>query len=188
MVIDSTDDEGDTLGQEYNDTLSGALAELASLVKPLTSEYKETIGLYYLLLLWSSIQVYQLKPYIDSGDDSDGEGLPEIIPLANGWKIFDYGYYLASSPGDNYTTYCTGKLIETSQAMVDILAKRGAKQLGLVGNYIATRAAWMESENLGLEVSNYYPTTTDYALLKKIRKLRAEARAKLEVEEVRRPT
>lgn len=170
--------EGDVLGR--------ALDELAALVNPHTSHTKLYIEIYYLLLLWASLRVYQLEPYVESGSDDEHA---EVIPLANGWKIFDYGYYLVTSPGENYGTYCTGKLIETTQHMIDILAKRGVTRVGLLGNGVARRAAWMECEDIGIEVNNYYPTESDKQLLQKIKKFREEAKQRraMAAEEKRRP-
>jgi hypothetical protein len=185
MSNDIAVDEEDSIGQAYGESLSQALAELADLVEPLGLDYKNKMALYYLLLLWASLRVYQLEPYIES-DEEGGEA--KIIPLENGWKILDYGYYLTTSPGENYGTYCTGKLIQAAQTMIDIMAKRGAKRIGLLGNSVATRAAWMQSEDLGVEVNNYYPTDADYELLNKIRAFRAEAKKRLAQEDLKRPT
>lgn len=176
--VESLELEGDTLGD--------ALDELAALVNPHTTRGKLYVEIYYLLLLWGSIRVYQLEPFVESGTESEAA---KIIPLENGWKIFDYGYYLMSSPGENYGTYCTGKLIETTQEIVNLLAKRGASRVGILGNSIARRAAWMECEDLGIQVNNFYPTESDLLQLQRIRKLRAEAKQRraLAAEEVRRP-
>lgn len=175
--VESFDYEGDTLGD--------ALDELAALVNPHTTRGKLYFDVYYLLLLWASIGIYQVEPMVEAGK----EEAVKIIPLENGWKIFDYGYYLMSSPGENYGTYCTGKLIETTQEIINLLAKRGATRVGALGNSIAKRAAWMQCEDLGIQVDNFYPAESDLLQLQRIRKLRAEAKQRraLAAEEVRRP-
>lgn len=183
--IEKNDIDGDSLKEAYSEDLSQALAELANLINPLTSDYKNKLDIYYLLSLWASLRVYQIEPYIESTDAQDAK----VISLENGWKIIDYGYYLATSPGENYHTYCTDKLISTVQEMMHILAGRGVKQVGLLGNSVAMRAAWMEAQNSGIAVSNYYPSAEDYALLDKMRKLRAESKKGLvQSEENKYPT
>jgi hypothetical protein len=140
-----------------NQEIANTLAELADLVKPIAGEEKIGIdAFYYLLLLWASFHVYPLDP----PPDTTG-GKAKIIPLASGWNAFDYGDVLSASPGEHYGNYCTGRLIESAQEMIDILAKRGVKKVGILGHDIARRAAWIECVDQEINIINFEPTDFD---------------------------
>lgn len=164
------------------DPLSDALSELASLIKPLTGEQKTAEYLYYLLLLWAYLAIYQLEPFITDSDE--GDGAPKITQLENGWKIFDYGYCLLTSPGENFGTYCTGKLIETIKEMFKILSQRGAKRINFAGHPIAERIAWIESQEHDIDCS-FYASEIDRARYHQIQKIRQEMQKRAITQEKR---
>jgi hypothetical protein len=167
-------DKKQTPENSTENPLEQALAQLASLVKPSGGSLQVDINflefLPYLLLLWASFRVYQIEPYAE-----EREGEAAIVPLDNGRKIFDYGYYLSTSPGEDYNSYCTGKLIKAVQKMVGILANRGATLVGFAGHEIAQRVAWMECLERGIDVSNFSPAGSDFELYKRIHQLREDA-------------
>lgn len=177
-----------------NNTKGGApgisLEQLSELIKPLTVDEVQLIHFYYLLLLWASFRVYQIDPMADGEGDEDGgiyDGVPKVILLTNGRKIYDYGYCLSTSTGEDYGSYCTGKLIEVAQEMIHILDKRGVKIVGFAGHDIPKRAAWIECLETGIEVSNFYPDEYDWYLRDKIRKIRQVNSRTGEPEPDRRP-
>ncbi len=161
----------DTNLNPANYSLDAALTDLADLLKP--APLNETIEeyVYYLLLLWASFQVYQLEPYVED-EGGEGGGGAKIIPLNNGRIIADYGYYLSSSPGDDYGNYCTGKLIDAAKEMIAIVAKRGAIKVAFLGHPIAQRAAWIECLERGIEVTNFEASEVDYMTRQRVQKLR----------------
>lgn len=178
--------------QDNEDPLGQALSELAQLIKPLVVDARSLESIQYIISLWSTFRVYQLDPPARPWPKGEGEegfaGRFKIHSLDNGWEIFDYGFYLVTSVGKNYGTYCTGKLLETTVAMIDILAKRGARELSISGNDVAKRAAWMKCLESGITISNYFPTEADYdkrALITKIQE--AMKTNKRILEEVKRP-
>src|SRR4051812_38084608 len=113
------------------DLLQQALAELEAAIKP----YENSILVdndiaqyyYFLHLLWAEFHIYIIEPF--GGDDQTGAGTAKIIPTENGRQIFDYGFALSTSVGDDYGSYCQGKLYETIKEMVAILAKQGVKKV-----------------------------------------------------------
>lgn len=165
---------------ESLEELSFALSELAKMVKPMAGEVKIGIdALYYLLLLWGFFQIYPLEP----SQESDSSGGATVIPVDNGWDIYDYGDCLSTSPGEHYRSYCTGKMINSTQEMIEILVKRGVTKVGFLGHEIARRAAWIECVEHEIEIINYDPTDFDQAIRQRIlerRKLSAKARQKLQ--------
>ena len=96
------------------------------MVKPMAGDIQIGIdALYYLLLLWGFSQIYPLEP-----PQEESSGGATIIPVDNGWDIFDYGDCLSTSPGEHYRSYSTGKMINTSQEMIELLVKRGVTKVG----------------------------------------------------------
>lgn len=168
---------------EGMEELSFALSELAKMVKPMAGEVQIGIdALYYLLLLWGFFQIYPLEP-----SQEEKSGGATVIPVTDGWDIFDYGDCLSTSPGDHYRSYCTGKLINTSQKMIELLVKREITKIGFLGHEVARRAAWIECLEHDIEIINYEPTDFDWAIRqrviearkkagKHVRKLQADAR------------
>lgn len=169
------------------DDLTQALADLADFVKPLAREEKIGIDLfYYLLLLWAAFHVYPLDP----PPDSTGEGGAKIIPVEGGFPIFDYGDCLSVSPGEDYGSYCTGRLIISAQAMIDLLAERGVVKVGFLGHDIARRAAWMECVDQNIEILNYEPSEFDKAVRYRVMEARKQAekvRRKIPLSSAQRP-
>lgn len=78
--------------------------------------------------------------------------------------------------GDDYTSYCQGKLYETIKEMVALLAKRGVKKVSFIGNSIAMRVAWMECVDSQIETANYEPTSYDTSVRNRIKTLKEKAR------------
>jgi hypothetical protein len=152
------------------DKLSSQLAELNNLIAPYTEDIDFLQYVYYLLLLWGYIRMDQLEPYAKMQE------APTIIPLSNGRIIMDYGNYLVSSSGEDYGSYSTGKMIETSIQMFHILRKRGAQSVSFIGQEIAQRAAWIESLDYGVDIWNFYPTDVDWIRCEKVRKMRQKVR------------
>jgi hypothetical protein len=152
-------------------SLEQALEELSKLVQPealTTMPINWLDHLPYLLLVWAYFYVFPLQP----SDEQTGNAGGKVIPLANGRSIYDSGFFLSTSPGDDYDSYCTGKLLETTEAMIKILAERGITQVGFSGHAIAKRAAWMHCVEHHIEVTNFYPSAADWELLERIRQLR----------------
>src|SRR5579872_4423954 len=80
---------------------------------------------FYLLLLWSSFEVHQKEPPV-TGDDAEGStGGALVIPASEKRDIHDYGFYLSTSTGEDYRSYCTGPLLETVELMIEMMNLRG---------------------------------------------------------------
>jgi hypothetical protein len=161
------------------DSLADALSDLAELVKPLRLLLSPELraGLSYLLLLWGAFYVYPLEPETSAYPKG-----ARIITLEGGWKIFDYGDYLATSPGEHYGVCSTRNLIDTSQKMIALLEEKGVTKIGILGHPIAQRAAWMDCLIKNIEVINYEPTAEDWNCREHIVAAQAKAaeeRAKL---------
>lgn len=154
-----------------HDALDNALSELAGLIKPLANDLQTLRSFYYLLLMWASFHIYQIEPFPKPYADEENQS-PVIIPLSNGWQIVDYGYMLSASPGANYGTYCTGKLIETAREMVRMLASRDVTKVGFSGHEIAKRVAWMEAVEYQIVVQNYQPDINEINILQRVRNLK----------------
>ena len=157
--LDTTDvsDAERSTANEKN-SLDKALAELSNLIKPLTQDLQSIRHFEYLLLLWAPFHIFPVDPIPTSYSSKEG-GI--IIPLSNGWQIIDYGYVISISPGENYGTYCTGKLIEAVKEMMFIAASRDVIKIGISGHEIAKRVAWMESLAYPLTITNYSPSLED---------------------------
>lgn len=170
--------------EPFDDDLSQSLAELAELIKPISNEKKFGIDAYfYLLLLWASFHVYPLEP----PPDTTGFKKPKIIKVEGGWTVFDYGDSLSTSPGEDYGSYCTGKLIRTAQEMIKILESRGVTKVGFLGHDVARRAAWIECLEHNIAIINYEPTDFDWdiryriaEMRKKTEKIKQKAAAKFQ--------
>jgi len=162
------------------DLLQQALAELEAAIKPLEVDNADSnIDIaqfyYYLHLLWAEFHIYIADPFA-GGEDAPSTGIAKIIPLGNGRKIFDYGFALSTSVGKDYGSYCQGKLFQTIEEMVAILAQRGVKRVNIIGNSIAMRVAWMECVARQIEVGNYEPTYYDVSVRNRILALREKAK------------
>lgn len=159
-------------GYTSDDELNRSLAELAELVKPIATEGKVGIDAYfYLLLLWASFHVYPLEPPPGSSSSEPAK----ITTSDSGWKIFDYGDCLSTSPGENYGSYCTGKLITTAEEMIRMLAQRGITKVGFLGHDVARRAAWIECLEHNIAIINYEPTDFDWEVRFRILEARKAA-------------
>ena len=98
-------------------TLAQTIAELGQLLQPLSNDAQYEVAFYYLLLLWSTFQVYPLEPEMDY---TTAESVVLIHPakitqIEQGLKIFDYGYCLTTSMGEFYGSTSTGRIIQASQ-------------------------------------------------------------------------
>lgn len=175
-MADSSDIESQSAA-----SLANALAEIAELVKPIAAEENKISldAFYYLLLLWGGIHIYPLEPPPETLPGGGGEsGIAVVIPLENGWKIFDYGDCLSASPGEEYGNYCTGKLITAAQEIINMLIIRGVTKVSMLGHDIARRAAWIECYEHGIEIINYDPTDFDWQARARIIEAREAARKK----------
>lgn len=153
--------------------LGRSMADLAQLVKPLASEGKLSMdAFFYLLLIWGSFHIYPLEPPPDTSGSGGGA---KIIPLDNGRNIFDFGDCLSTSPGEDYGSYCTGKLITATQEMIDLLVKRGVTKVGFLGHDVARRAAWIECVEHNIAIINYEPTDFDWEVRYRIIEARKKA-------------
>ena len=171
-------------GSSETDVLQQALAELEAAIKPLEEDVHLNAHLnvdlaqyyYYLHLLWAEFYIYIIEPFAGGEDSGSDTGTAEIIPLANGRKIFDYGYALATSVGEDYGSYCQSKLFDTIKEMIDMLAKRGVRRVTLIGSSIAMRVAWMECVDAQIETSNYEPSVYDVEARRRIQEVKAKAK------------
>jgi len=181
--------------QQDEDPLGQALSELAQLIKPLVVDARSLESIQYIISLWATFRVYQLDPVVRPLPKGEGEeggfaGRFKIHSLDNGWEILDHGFYLVTSVGKNYGKYSTstGQLIETTVAMIDILAKRGARELSISGNDVAKRVAWMKCLESGITISNYFPTEEEYEKYALITKVCEAMKTKKRIlDEVKRP-
>ena len=166
-----------------DNSLERALAELAEVIQPLTGNIDISNFVSYLYLIWGDFAVYPLETSEDSGSES-GSGsieIKKVISLENGRKIFDYGYCLTTSPGEDYGSYCSGKTIEAAQKMIAILAERGVTKLGFTGSSLtAKRAAWIDCLECGIEVVNYMPSEADYYVSERVVEMRKQAKQRQE--------
>jgi len=166
------------------DLLQQALAELEEAIKPLEENILSgsnldnadlTYYVAYLYMLWAEFHIYILEPFA-GGESGSSDGTAKIIPLDNGRKIFDYGYALSTSVGEDYSSYCQGKLYETIQEMIAILAKRGAKKISLIGHSLAMRVAWVECVEHQIEIANYEPSDMDFRIRERLRTIKEKAK------------
>lgn len=178
---DFSDNEKSSANEK--NSLDKALAELASLIKPLAQDLQSIRYIEYLLLLWAPLHIFPVEPIPVSYSSNDG-GI--IIPLSNGWQIIDYGYVISASPGENYGTYCTSKLIETIKEMMFIVASRDVVKIGISGHEIAKRVAWIESLAYPLVITNYNPSLEDIRKHETIQTLRFKEQFELANDEPER--
>jgi|GEM_PF-6595658 len=162
------------------DLLQQALAELEAAIQPFEQSarmYLDISAYYYFLhLLWAEFHIYIVEPFAGGEGSGSGTGTAKVIPLDNGRKIFDYGFALSTSVGDDYGSLCQGRLYETIQEMIAILAKRGVKKVSFIGNSIAMRVGWLECVESQIEVSNYEPTAYDFSVRQRIQALKEKAK------------
>ncbi len=163
-----------------NELLQQALAELEAAIKPLEenpslNDIDIAQFYYYLHLLWAEFHIYITDPFA-GGEGGGGVGTAKIIPLGNGRKIYDYGFALSTSTGEDYGSYCQAKLYETIQEMVVILAQRGVKRVSIIGNSLAMRVAWIECVAHQIEIGNYEPSYLDISTRNRIIALKEKAK------------
>lgn len=151
--------------------LNAELDELYERIAPFTPDADITQYVYFVLLLWASFRVYQLEPPVEAIKEK-----PDIIKISNGRFIFDYGFYLSTSSGEDYGSYSTGKVIEAAQEMMSMLASRGATKVAFAGHTIPQRAAWVECIDHNIE-SNFYPQSWDWDICERILRMRKEAKS-----------
>ncbi len=162
------------------DLLQQALAELEAAIRPLEKEadinptFDLTQFYYYLHLIWAEFHIYILDPF--GGGEGAASDTAKIIPLENGRKIFDYGFALSTSVGEDYGSYCQGRLYEAIEAMVAMLAQRGVKKVSFIGNSVAMRVAWMACVDQQIETANYEPGYDDIATRNRVLALKEKAR------------
>ena len=144
--------------EKFNLNIDQLFSQIAELVdSPINSEQ----AYLFLLLLWGYFEVSILETH----EGSNGEGgsgtttltVPNIIQIEKAYQIFDYGSHLKTSPGKYYGSYTTGRLLTTVKAMIDLLIKRGAKQVRFNGLAAAKRCAWIECEKSNIQAINFTP-------------------------------
>lgn len=153
------------------DELFNQLAELMD--SPINSEQ----AYFLLLLLWGYFEVFVVE---DDEESHGGEGgsykkypnsSPNIIQVEKGYQIFDYGSLLKTSSGKFYGSYTTGRLLTTVKSMIDLLIKRGAKQVNFNGLAAAKRFAWIECEKFKIKVNNFTPDNQTLTLRDRLPRL-----------------
>ncbi len=124
----------------------------------------------YLLQLWGFFILYIVDPHVPAL-----EGPPSIIPVDGGFPIYDYGNYLATSPGDELilTHDSTMKLLTTVTNMIQLAVDAGAKEVAFSGHEIAKRKAWFDLEfhKDSTLVINFTPEFKEQALLQNMKRL-----------------
>lgn len=165
------------------DLLQQALAELEQAIQPLENDLinMDDISninipyyLAYLYLMWAEFHVYFIEPF--AGSEDAGSGIAKIIPIANGRKIFDYGFALSTSVGEDYASYSQGKLYQTIQEMIAIAVKRNVKKVSFIGNSLAMRVAWLECVEHQIETVNYEPGDMDFKVRERLRIVKEKAK------------
>lgn len=169
------------------DLFQRALTELDIAIKSLEEGAYFNSGeaiayfLTYIYLLWPEFHIYILDPFMSDGDEggesgTTGNGTASLIPTANGYMIFDYGFALSTSVGEGYRSYCQGRLYETIQEMVAILAKRGVRKVSCIGRSDAMRIGWISCVDNNIQVENYEPNAYDFKVRERILALREKAK------------
>lgn len=124
----------------------------------------------YLLQQWGFFILYIVDPHVPTL-----EGPPAIIPVENGYPIYDYGNYLATSPGDELilTHDSTLKLLTTVDTMIQLAVDAGAKEVAFSGHEIAKRKAWFDLEfhKESTLVINFTPEFKEQALLQNAKRI-----------------
>lgn len=139
---------------EFNLNLDELFAQLAEITQ--SSDINQQAYLY-LLLLWGYFEVS-----MQDGTEGDASGSislskPNVIQIAQGYKIFDYGSHLKTAAGKFYGSYTTGRLLVTVREMIKLLSERGAKKLQFSGLDAAKRFASLECEKYKIKVTNFTP-------------------------------
>lgn len=137
----------------------------------------------YYLRLWGYLEIKQLEPVIksDAGTgDSSSENTSSnsdtktiYVDLEDGWIMHFNPGHIAVSVADNDRTFSTKKLLEAAKIGIQILQQGGAKKVALEGLDIAKLAAWIECQQVGIEVHNFDAALFNAQItrIKKIRKL-----------------
>lgn len=124
----------------------------------------------YILQKWGFFILYIVDPHIPVL-----EGPPSIIPVENGFPIYDYGSYLATSPGEELVMNhdSTLKLLVTVSTMIQLAVDAGAKEVAFSGHEIAKRKAWFDLEfhKDTTLVINFTPEFKEQALIQNMRRL-----------------
>lgn len=144
---------------EFDLNLDKLFAQLADLPGSTAVNHQACL---FLLLLWGYFEISLVKVQQAAEGEPGGTGTailvtPTVIDLKQAYQIFDYGSSLKTSPGKHYGSYTTGRLLTTVKAMIDLLIKRGAKQVQFNGLAAAKRFAWMECEKHNISVVNFKP-------------------------------
>lgn len=125
----------------------------------------------YLLQKWGFFILYIVDPHIPVL-----AGPPAIIPVENGYPIYDYGSYLATSPGEDIigNSNSTLKLLVTVSTMTQLAVEAGAKEVAFSGHEIAKRKAWFDLEAFHKDITtviNFSPEFKEQALIQIMRRL-----------------
>lgn len=152
---------------EFNLNLEELFAQLAEITQ--SSDINQQAYLY-LLLLWSYFEV-SINGTEESGTGGSILSKPSIIPIEQGYQIFDYGTQLKTAAGVHYGSYSTGRLLVTVREMVKLMSERGAKKLQFAGLDIARRFAWIECEKYKIKVTNFTPDNKTQILLDRLPRL-----------------
>lgn len=148
------------------------LSQIAELIesRPINNQQ----AYWFLLTLWGYFEVAILAT--QQGDDSEGgfatQTKPNIITIKNGYPLFDYGSQLKTSAGNDYGSYTTGRLLTTVKAMMDLLIKRGAKQVRFDGLSAAKRYAWLACEKHNIHVIDFTPDNKEKRLQSQLNVMR----------------
>lgn len=150
--------------------------ELAALTTPGAEDPRElpdedfALWVTYILQRWGFFILYIVDPHIPVL-----EGPPTIIPVENGYPIYDYGNYLATSPCDELIlcSDSTLKLLVTVSTMIQLAVDAGAKEVAFSGHEIAKRKAWFDLEfhKDSTLVINFTPEFKEQALYANMKRL-----------------
>lgn len=179
-----SDDENSNDGDGIQDDLDAISEKLKIDVNVLRDISPEEIQ--YLLDCCPFLQIVDtVLHYID-------EEPPEVqfIEAQSGWKIFDYGDAMSSSPGELILGMAAyrrtlsneedgdegggkgtiwNQAFVTAAQMVEIAQQHGWKGIQIIdGHRVMRRSAWIAALNAGLPVVGFEPTAEDEKVRKRI--------------------
>lgn len=120
----------------------------------------------HLELRWACLIIYIIEPFVES------QYPPQVIPVTNGWNIYDYGNFLAISRAEKWIEglSTTGPLITSAQEAVVRVKTLGAlysdsgAEVALWGLRQAQFAFWTEAAKWSnVKVVNFLPDFSDFA-------------------------
>jgi hypothetical protein len=180
-----SDDENNNDGNDIQENLDAVSEKLKIDVNVLRDISPEEIQ--YLLDCCPFLQIVDtVLHYID-------EEPPEVqfIDAKSGWKVFDYGDAMSSSPGEmilgmgEYRRVLSGEdggdeggggkgtiwnqAFMTASEMVEIAQQRGWKGIQIIdGHRVMKRGAWITALSAGLPVVGFEPTAEDDKVRKRV--------------------